>query len=150
MIAEVRGDILEVKIDAIAHGCNTQGIMNAGLARVLKKRYPAMYREYKSYCEAGLFQPGDVHFYRNPEKNNPHIINVATQVDLRRGAAKLEDVRRGLEKLEESYGEWGLTNLALPRIGCGLGGLKWRDVREAVRDVFSDSDLEVVIVSGEE
>src|SRR3989344_487865 len=115
MIAEVRGDILEVKIDAIAHGCNTQGIMNAGLARVLKKRYPAMYREYKSYCEAGLFQPGDVHFYRNPEKNKPHIIN-----------------------------------LALPRIGCGLGGLKWRDVREAVRDVLSDSDLEVVIVSGEE
>jgi len=103
MIAEVRGDILEVKIDAIAHGCNTQGIMNAGLARVLKKRYPAMYREYKSYCEAGLFQPGDVHFYRNPEKNKPHIINVATQVDLRRGAAKLEYVRRGLEKLEESY-----------------------------------------------
>ena len=30
--------------------------------------------------------------------------------------------------------------MALPALGCGLGGLKWRDVRTAISDILGAGD----------
>ncbi|MBS3167933.1 macro domain-containing protein [Candidatus Woesearchaeota archaeon] len=144
MITEVTADILELKVNAIAHGCNTQGIMNAGLAKVLKERFPIMYKEYKAYCETEMFNPGDIHFYRNPK--GPNIINIATQIELEKGA-RLDYIEEGLKKIEDSYSRWGINSLAVPRIGCGLGGLAWRDVRRVIYSIFGSSNLDVRVVT---
>ncbi len=143
MIREIRTNLFDLQVDALAHGCNTQGIMHAGIAKVFKEKYPKMFKEYKSYCQNGLFQPGEIHFYRNP-LGKPHIINIATQFDLKTGA-NLEYIEKGLREIETHYSQWEIQSLGLPRIGCQLGKLFWRDVKPLIYDVFSDSKLEVIV-----
>lgn len=41
--------------------------------------------------------------------------------------------------------EHGVTELALPRIGCGLDGLIWSQVKLMLKDVFWDSNITIRI-----
>ncbi len=145
MIREVRADLFDLGVDCYAHGCNIQGIMNAGIAKAFRERYPAMYKEYKGYCRTGNFHPGEVHFYRATDRQ-PHVINIATQFDMK-SSARLEYIEQGLLLIEKCYPEWKINSLAMPHIGCGLGSLKWGDVKEVVKKVFGTSDLEVLVAS---
>ncbi len=144
MYDETAKPLFDLQVDAFAHGCNIQGIMNAGIAREFKERYPQMFREYQAYCRSGDFQLGDTQFYHSPDQNMPHVINVAIQLDLRNGA-RIEHIKQGLEKVEAYHAQLGIKTLAMPRMGCGLGGLDWKDVRPIVQDIFRNSNLEVVV-----
>ena len=35
--------------------------------------------------------------------------------------------------------------IALPLIGCGIDGLEWKMVRKAIKEVFGDLDIEIVV-----
>jgi len=144
MIREIDCDLFELYVDALAHGRNIQGMMNASIAREFRIKYPTMFDEYKTYCKNGLFNPGDVHFYRNPAR--PHIINIATQEGIR-DSAKLEYIEIGLGNIRENYRVWNINSLAMPKIGCGLGKLDWNDVNRLVKKIFGTSDLEILIAS---
>lgn len=147
MIREIYEDLFNLRVDALAHGCNTKGIMGDGIARQFKVRYPQMFIEYASYCSAGLFNPGDVHFYKSGN-DQPHVVNVATQTTPG-GGARSDYIERGLVAVREMYKRWGIKSLAIPKIGCGLGGLEWDEVNKIVEKIFGSSDLEVVIALGE-
>jgi O-acetyl-ADP-ribose deacetylase (regulator of RNase III) len=49
----VSGDLFDTEYDAqaIAHGCNCQGSMGAGVAKTIRARYPEMDAEYRSRCK---------------------------------------------------------------------------------------------------
>lgn len=38
-----------------------------------------------------------------------------------------------------------VTHIAMPRIGCGLDGLKWKDVSAIIKEVFKDTDVEILV-----
>ena len=143
MLKEVNSSLFDLKVDALAHGCNTQGIMNAGIAKDFREKYPQMFEEYQSYCKSGLFQTGDIHVYQD-NKTGIYIINIASQFDLETGA-RIEYIRKGLNKVEKQYSSLGIQSLALPRIGCNLGKLNWREVKPVIEEVFSGSKLEVIV-----
>ena len=44
----------------------------------------------------------------------------------------------------------GNKKLAIPQIGCGLDGLKWDIVRAIVKDIFQETDVEIVVYIYEE
>ena len=35
--------------------------------------------------------------------------------------------------------------IAMPKIGCGLDKLEWTEVEKIIRDVFKDTDIEIVV-----
>lgn len=39
-----------------------------------------------------------------------------------------------------------LFELGLPRVGAGIGGLEWADVREVLREVAAASPAELLVV----
>lgn len=39
----------------------------------------------------------------------------------------------------------GITKLAMPQIGCGLDKLQWGKVSEIIREVFDDTEVEIVV-----
>ncbi|WP_374017833.1 hypothetical protein ABU162_27665 [Paenibacillus thiaminolyticus] len=41
--------------------------------------------------------------------------------------------------------EEGITALAMPQIGYGLDKLQWGKVREIIKEVFADTDIEIVV-----
>lgn len=41
--------------------------------------------------------------------------------------------------------EYGITKLAMPKIGCELDRLEWEKVKNIIKEVFADVDIEIVV-----
>lgn len=50
----------------------------------------------------------------------------------------LKKLRKGCEKAE-------ITKIAMPKIGCGLDGLKWNEVSSHIKYIFKDSDIDICV-----
>lgn len=143
----VSGDLFTSNAQALAHGCNCQGVMGAGIAVQFKKRYPEMFRQYQHICQVKSFIPGA--FYRYKAPDDRLIYNLATQVYP--GAhARIEWVSACLQSMVGLHSsEFGPVNssIAIPRIGCGLGGLLWPDVKKVIEDVGNSTTVKLVVYS---
>lgn len=56
-----------------------------------------------------------------------------------------EAIRDSLESLKSILSILEINKIAMPKIGCGLDGLKWYKVSEIIRDVFKETDIEIVV-----
>jgi O-acetyl-ADP-ribose deacetylase (regulator of RNase III) len=121
MITYVEGDIFQSSAKVLVNPVNTAGVMGKGLALEFKKRYPAMFEEYRTLCEKGQFQVGDLWVYKAPEK---WILNFPTKRHWREKST-LEIIETGLQKFVETYAEAGVESIAFPKLGSGFGGLDW-------------------------
>src|SRR6266850_2858816 len=119
------GDLLGSKAQTLVNTVNTVGIMGKGVALQFREAFPEMYKDYVSRCEAGLVKLGEPYLYKRVVP--PWILNFPTKQHWR-SVARLHDIELGLEHLKRHYREWGITSLAVPPLGCGLGGLEWRIV----------------------
>jgi O-acetyl-ADP-ribose deacetylase (regulator of RNase III) len=125
MISFREGDLFASGIPALAHGCNCRGAMGAGIAAGFKARWPDMYREYRKLCTYSRFQPGDTFRWNEPDVI---IWNLMTQ--LRPGSdARVSAIRKALDYMVADAQVLGITEIGLPWIGCGIGGLTRDDVR---------------------
>ena len=135
----VAGDLLqnEHSLQAIAHGCNLQGLMGAGVAVGIRDRYPAMYAEYRRRCQAKPreFNLGDVFAWQ--EADWPIVYNLGTQARAGRGATYVA-VTLSLREMRRQAEAQGLARIGLPRIAAGYGGLSWKKVKAIVETVFAD------------
>ena len=126
------GDIFSTPgISAFAHGCNCAGAMGKGIAIVFKERWPRMFCEYRQRCRNGTFNPGDVFLW---EENKELVFNLATQKTWRTKAT-LEAVAESLATMAEIAEMKGVTEIALPRVGAGLGGLRWEEVKAIMSEL---------------
>lgn len=41
--------------------------------------------------------------------------------------------------------ENNIEKIAMPKIGCGLDKLNWCDVSSAIKEIFADSSIEIVV-----
>lgn len=139
------GNLFSSGADGLAHGCNCCGVMGAGIALEFRKRYPEMFNEYRKNCLNGSFGLGSCFVWKAP--SGVTIYNLGTQP--RPGAcATLESIETSLLTMLRIS---GLTNLpghtiAIPRIGCGLGGLNWTDVKPVIERVASGQNHTDIIV----
>ena len=138
------GDIFKVSgVSSYAHGCNCAGAMGKGIAVQFKEKYPEMYKMYNKLCKSGEYAPGDVFAYNH---GNGYVYNLGTQ-ETWRTKAKLEYIKSSLEKMLSLATEAGVSSIAMPAIGAGLGGLKWADVKEEIERasrLYPEIDLYVV------
>lgn len=129
------GDIFSIEgVTNYAHGCNCAGSMGRGIAAQFRKKFPRMYENYRCMCLDGTFQPGDVYDYNY---GNGHVYNLATQQHycIPSQLAKLEYIDTSMEKMMLLAEKSDIQSIALPKIGAGLGGLKWEEVREIIDKV---------------
>lgn len=145
----VSGDIFlnEYSVRALAHGCNCQGVMGAGIAVRFKKDYPEMYDEYRRRCKASprQFNLGDAFLWKDNEK--PFVFNLGTQEKPGRHAT-YHAVEKSLVNMLSQAEMEGITSIAIPRIGSGYGGLEWKNVREITEKVFENWSGTLVVYEG--
>jgi len=131
----------EGAITTIGHGVNADGKMGAGIAVLFRRKFPQMYAQYKQLCESyGDWLGGRTYLYFDGEGWDGHIANIFSQ--LRPGAnAKVELLVDGVkDALFQTYASIERSpHLAIPLIGCGIGGLDWAtEVRPALEDLLAD------------
>lgn len=141
------GDLFnQPDLEAIGHGVNLKGAMASGIAAIFRKKFPEMEREYVEMCNVNLLQLGSVFTWISPNDDSPWIFNIATQVNPG-SDARLSAVEVGLINAIRECEYQGISSLGIPQIGCGIGGLDWREVKAMIEQVASNTDVKIVVVS---
>lgn len=147
------GSIFESYAAYLGHGVNCRGVMGAGIAKEFKNRFPDNYDLYRRECLDGRLNPGDV--LVTPERENGDgrlrlITNFASQ----REPGQDADYKWLFSSLwswaEQASEPQRLRKfggiIAIPKIGCGIGGLEWskaKNIIKAVEDSHGDIEFEV-------
>src|SRR5712671_638386 len=131
-----RGNILKAEAEALVNTVNCGGFMGKGIALQFKKAYPENFDAYHKACAAGEVQPGRMFIFDLRSMLNPkYIVNFPTKRDWRSNS-RYEDIESGLKALVEQVRRRGIRSIAVPPLGCGLGGLDWRTVRPMIEGAF--------------
>ena len=130
----VDGDLFAQNVAAIVNPVNCVGVMGAGLALAFRERHPNMYAEYQRACAAGDLRPGQIHTYE--VRPGRWIINFPTK-DHWRDPSQLEFIVAGLKALATFANKQRLGSIALPALGCGLGGLPISAVEPLIANAAS-------------
>ncbi|WP_338793548.1 macro domain-containing protein [Bernardetia sp. MNP-M8] len=128
-----KGNILESNTEVIINPVNIVGVMGKGLALAFKKQFPHNYKIYKEACKNKTINIGKLLLVSdfNNESNlerKQFIINFPTKKHWR-SPSKMEYVEEGLKDLVRIIETQKFESMAIPALGCGLGGLEWEDVR---------------------
>jgi O-acetyl-ADP-ribose deacetylase (regulator of RNase III) len=129
MFEVVRGNLLDADVEAVVNTVNTEGIMGKGIALQFRKAYPENYEAYRQACDAGEVEPGRMFVFDRRTLTRPrYIINFPTKRHWR-SKSRMSDIEAGLVALVQEVKRLGVRSVAVPPLGCGLGGLSWADVR---------------------
>jgi O-acetyl-ADP-ribose deacetylase (regulator of RNase III) len=135
-------DIFESDCEVIANPINCVGIMGGGLALAFKNKFPKMYIKYKEMCANREIIPGKVYLVDGDEK---HKVLLFPTKDHYKYMSRYKFITGGLRSLVRQYKDWGIKSIALPALGCGLGGLDWDDVKFAIEDELKELSKEIRI-----
>jgi O-acetyl-ADP-ribose deacetylase (regulator of RNase III) len=145
MVEYLKGNILHAKADALVNAVNTVGVMGAGLALQFKRAFPAMELEYIDVCRQGELSVGKLHVWDTGIKCPRLIINFPTKQHWRQ-PSKMEYIQDGLKTLIDVIKTDEISSIAIPPLGCGLGGLDWVAVEKEITTAFETwPDVQVYI-----
>ena len=146
MIRYVTGDLLKSKAAAIAHGVAPNDSFNQGLAHALREAWPAMYKDFRHYCQTEHPKSGGVWTWGGVD--GVRMIALFTQEAAydhgsKPGKATTAHVNHALKALAAEVRKEGFKSLAVPRFATGVGGLDWNDVKPLVEHHLADLDIPV-------
>lgn len=139
------GNVLNTNIQTTTCPVNTVGVMGAGLALAMRTRIPGLMDFYKHHCKDATLTVGKTIVYKVPDKDQ-QVLLLPTKMHWK-DDSEIEYIESALEYLAENYEVLGITELALPAIGCGLGKLDYtNEVRPLIEKHLGDIDLPVHIL----
>ena len=146
MIEYKTGDILRENAEAIVNTVNCVGVMGRGIALQFKKKYPENFKKYATACKNEEVAIGKIFVFKTKASMYPkYIINFPTKYHWR-GKSKIEYIVQGLDDLLNVILKEEIKSVALPPLGCGLGGLNWKDVKEVIEKKLSKlTDTKVIV-----
>lgn len=126
-----KGDLFTSTSNVLGHGVNTKGLMGAGIAKMFREEYRQNYENYKYHCETRLLKPGGLFVFWEKGK---YIFNFASQNEP--GAdARYEWALESMLAGSRQARALGHKVIAIPLIGCGIGGLEWEGMEKIVQAV---------------
>ena len=144
MISSIEGDLFTCGVPAIAHGVNCSGVMGAGIAVQFRDRWPVMYETYQIRCREGRMVPGDVMTW---PVRGMDVFNLATQDQPGADAHPwmiAAAVGRMIQMIVTGSYAPG-RKVAMPEIGCGIGGLSRADLDLALSP-YEHAPVDLVVV----
>lgn len=136
---EARGDLWTLPADVRAvttngvYNARSHAIMGGGCAREARERYPGM-----AHVLGKLLRNSGNHVYILHESPEDTVVSFPTKYHYREKASLplIEQSCRELMSLADRHGTW--HDILIPRPGCGLGGLRYEDVRPVLAEVLDD------------
>ena len=148
MLKEVTGDILLTQAEAVAHGVAPNDNFASGLALSLREQWPAMYKDFRHYCQLETPKPGGLWIWSGV--GGVRVVNLFTQEPApshgaKPGRATIENVNHCLKALSKCIETEKLKSVALPRLATGVGGLEWKDVKPLIEKHLGHLSIPVYV-----
>lgn len=136
-ITYVKGDLFACpKTDSLAHCISEDCRMGAGIAVLFKKKFGGVQellnQQKKSGEVAVLKRDGRYIYYLITKKRASH-------------KPTYENLQKSLEAMKSHCLKNGVTDLSMPRIGCGLDRLQWENVSAMIEEVFDATDIRITV-----
>lgn len=160
---EIEGDLIELALkgnfDVIAHGCNCQSVMGAGIALTMKSVFGCDQFEMENWG-ATPTKLGNIDWQRfvvgehriwnlwdaDFKLNEPElvVVNAYTQIypNAKTNPFDYEAFTIICRKMNIVFK--GL-HIGLPTIGAGLAGGNWERIKEIIQKELKDCDVTIVI-----
>lgn len=132
----IKGNILRADVEAIVNTVNCVGVMGRGIAAQFKREYPENFKVYEAACKRKEVTLGRMFIFETGQVLNPRLIVNSPTKRHWRGESRIEDIESGLDALVAEVKQRGINSIAIPPLGCGLGGLDWKDVRPLIESAF--------------
>lgn len=149
MIIEKTGDILsregmpESQHRAIVSPVNCVGVSGAGLAKQMRLHFPDYHRLYLEDCNTGELIVGRPTIIIPDQRTE--IILFPTKNNWR-NPSEYEYIRDGLWEIKKMVEEGEIIDtIAMPKIGCGLGGLDWNTVYFMIESILGDLQVDIEV-----
>ena len=144
---EIKGDLFSEPYrkgkDIYVHCISSDFALGAGIAKTFRNKFPIfihqkqrMIHEFSLVSRFGLF----------PVMTDGYtIINLVTKKNYwdKPTYNFLETSLKSLRKYLIKYPQ--IKRVLMPRIGCGLDRLSWDKVRNMIKTIFQDVDVEIVV-----
>ena len=138
-----RGDLFTVENGYIMHGCNAQGVMGSGVARIIRNKYPEAYERYAEQRPNYIL--GEV----IPVKvgDDLTVINAITQdfYGTDRRHADYDAIRQAMKGATHlvTTDQFSTTReLHMPFIGAGLAGGEPEVILQIMYDELAGQDFD--------
>lgn len=139
----ITGNLLYADAPVIAHGVNTHGAFGAGIAGQIAHRWPEAAEQYRHATAHAHWLDNGMLISTLPDGR--FLLHLKTQI--RPGAdARLHLINTAVFEAMDWCRESGLDTLAVPMLGCGIGGLDTHDVVQsyfALQMLFPTVQLDV-------
>src|SRR5262249_34013059 len=136
MIELTQGDILKADAEALVNTVNCAGVMGRGIALQFKRAFPENFTAYAAACRREEVPRGRMLAVETRRPANPrYIVNFPTKRHWKE-KSRMADIEHGLEALVADVKRLGIRSIAVPPLGCGLGGLDWSEVRPRIERAF--------------
>ena len=142
-ISLIDGDMFFSTLQTLTISVNLQGVMGKGLASRAKYQFPDVYVAYQDACRSKRITATKPYLYKREgsldeeladfgaDLTTPNAVKwfllFATKRKWRENS-RLEDIEGGLDWVRRNFQKQEIESLAMPALGCGLGGLAWKDV----------------------
>lgn len=151
MLKEVHGDMLLSGARTLVHGVAPNDPFSQGLALALREKAPALYKDFRHYCQTQHPAPGSLWTWAGAD--GVRIVNLFTQQPAeghhggKPGRATVSNVAHALKALRQLGETEDLHSIALPRLATGVGGLSWEEVKPLVIQHLGDLGIPVYVYS---
>ena len=146
MITYITGDIFTSDCQALVNPVNCVGVCGRGLAKEFKDRFPDNFKIYRMICRHAEMRVGKVLVVDPVGDEEKIIINFPTKLHWKQ-RSKVDYIARGLRSLTTTVLSLPLIkSIAVPALGCGLGGLEWAEVKPLLDEKLSGLDRVNVVV----
>ncbi|XP_019369764.1 PREDICTED: O-acetyl-ADP-ribose deacetylase 1 isoform X1 [Gavialis gangeticus] len=136
-IKYAKGDLFSCpSTDSLAHCISEDCRMGAGIAVLFKKKFGGVEElldQQKKSGEVAVLKRDDRYiYYLITKKKVSH-------------KPTYENMRKSLDAMKTHCLNNGVTDISMPRIGCGLDRLEWSKVSAILGEVFEDTDIKITV-----
>lgn len=133
-ITLISGNMFLSPLQTITITVNCVGVMGKGIALSAKNLFPNVFKYYQNRCKNNGMNMGTPVLF-DQEISQLYVSDGAYKSvllfptkDHWKQKSDILGIENGLSWLVENYEKIGIKSLAIPALGCGNGGLDWKDV----------------------
>lgn len=138
---EVNGDLFKSdNTYTLVHCISRDCAMGAGIAVTFNNKFPEMKKQLKNTIRENDLQGYFAILYRR-ERN---VINLITKEKYWHKPT-YSSLKTSLLNAKQIILRNNIKHIAMPVIGCGLDRLQWSKVSAMIKEIFADTDVEIVV-----